>query len=109
MDQHVGPDVLLKSTAICVVDSKGKVMREGFVGTDPETIANFIALHAPHTMRIGLETGATSTLALDRVEAAGTPSHLYRCQTCQGLEDADQQGDRNDAIGIAPLHTSPPA
>jgi predicted NBD/HSP70 family sugar kinase len=61
MEHYVGLDVSLKSTAICVVDAKGKIVREGAVITDPETIAAFIALHAPDAMRIGLETGATST------------------------------------------------
>ena len=43
---YVGLDVSLKSTAICVVDAKGKIVREGVVASDPEAIAAFIALHA---------------------------------------------------------------
>jgi hypothetical protein len=44
MEHYVGLDVSLKSTAICVVDAKGKIVREGAVITDPEAIAAFIAL-----------------------------------------------------------------
>jgi hypothetical protein len=41
--------------------SDRKVGSEGVVASDPEAIATFIKLHAPHVVRIGLETGATST------------------------------------------------
>jgi hypothetical protein len=51
----------LKMTAICIVDRVSKIVREGVVASDPEAIAAFIKLHAPHVVRIGLETGATST------------------------------------------------
>jgi hypothetical protein len=39
MERYVGLDVSLKSTAICIVDAKGKIVREGAVATDPEAIA----------------------------------------------------------------------
>ena len=52
--------VSLKLTAICIVDRKGKIEREGVVSSDPETIATFIKSHAPHVARVGLETGATA-------------------------------------------------
>ena len=60
--EHYGRlDVSLKLTAICIIDRTGKIEREGVVASDPEAIATFIKLHAPHVVRIGLETGATST------------------------------------------------
>jgi hypothetical protein len=61
MEHYVGLDVSLKLTAICIIDRTGKIEREGVVASDPEAIATFIKLHAPHVVRIGLETGATST------------------------------------------------
>ena len=61
MQHYVGLDVSLKQTAVCVVDQTGKIKREGMVASDPDAIALFIAAHAPHAARIGLETGATST------------------------------------------------
>jgi predicted NBD/HSP70 family sugar kinase len=54
MEHYVGLDVSLKLTSICIVDGTGKVEREGVVASDPEAIATFIKLHAPHTVRIGL-------------------------------------------------------
>src|SRR5215471_5192506 len=60
MEHYVGLDVSLKLTAICIVDQTGKIVREGVVASDPEAIAVFIKSHAPHAVRVGLETGATS-------------------------------------------------
>jgi transposase len=51
MEHYVGLDVSLKLTAICIVDRTGKIVREGVVTSDPETIA----AHAPHVARVGLE------------------------------------------------------
>jgi transposase len=61
MEQHVGLDVSLKQTAICIVDRTGKIEREGVIASDPATIAALVKSHAPHVARIGLETGATAT------------------------------------------------
>jgi transposase len=46
--------VSLKLTAICIVDQTGKINREGVVSSDPEAIAAFIRLRAPHAARVGL-------------------------------------------------------
>ncbi len=49
MEYYVGLDVSLKQTSICVVDS------------DPEAISVYVRSKAPDAVRIGLETGPTST------------------------------------------------
>jgi len=46
MQHHVGLDVSLKQTAVCVVDQAGKIKREGMVTSDSEAIAQFITAHA---------------------------------------------------------------
>ena len=92
MEQYVGLDVSLKQTAICIVDRKGRIEREGVAASDPETIAAFVKSHAPHVARIGLETGATATWLWTELNKVGAVHHLHRCQACQGgSEDADQQ------------------
>ena len=73
MEHYVGLDVSLKSTAICIVDAKGKIVREGVVTADPEAIAAFIALYAPEPVRIGLESGATSTWLWTELKRLGLP------------------------------------
>ena len=71
MEHYVGLDVSLKLTAICIVDRTGKIVREGVVTSDPETIAAFIKSHAPHVARVGLTTGATSTWLWSRDAGVG--------------------------------------
>jgi hypothetical protein len=55
--------------AICIVDQTGKIVREGAVTSDPETIAAFIKSQAPHVARVGLEAGATSTWLWTGIDA----------------------------------------
>ncbi|MEA2697546.1 MAG: hypothetical protein QOI66_1817 [Myxococcales bacterium] len=61
MVHYVGLDVSLKQTSICVVDQAGSIVREGVVDSDPEAIAAFVRSKAPEAVRIGLETGPTTT------------------------------------------------
>ena len=71
MAHYIGLDVSPKSTAICIVDAKGKIVR-GIVTTDPEVISAFIVLHAPEPVRIGWERGNLN-LALDELKRLGLP------------------------------------
>src|ERR1044072_5610068 len=61
MEYYVGLDVSLKETSVCVVDQAGLVVREGVVDSDPEAISVYVRSKAPEAVRIGLETGRTST------------------------------------------------
>ena len=73
MEHYVGLDVSLKLTAICIVNERGKIVREGAVASNPEAIAAFVKSHAPHVARIGLETGATSTWLWTELSVMGLP------------------------------------
>jgi transposase len=102
MEHYVGLDVSLKSTAICVVDANGKIVREGAAATDPETIAAFIASYAPDAVRIGLETGATSTWLWTKLKRLGLPVICIDARHAKAaLKMQINKSDRNDAIGIA--------
>jgi len=81
MEHYVGLDVSLKLTAICIADRTGKIVREGVVTSDPETIAAFIKSHAPHVARVGLlDRWARGTLG--RPIASGHHvSELYQCSS----------------------------
>jgi transposase len=102
MEQYVGLDVSLKMTAICIVDRTGKIKREGVVASDPEAIAAFVRLHAPHVARIGLETGATSTWLWTELNKMGLPVICIDARHAKAaLKMQINKSDRNDAVGIA--------
>ena len=102
MEHYVGLDVSLKLTAICVVDRTGKIQREGVVHSGPEAIATFIKLHAPHVVRIGLETGATSTWLWTELNKMGLPVVCIDARHAKAvLKMQINKSDRNDAAGIA--------
>ena len=102
MDHYVGLDVSLRQTAVCVVDQTGKVMREGMVASDPDVIAEFIARHAPHAARIGLETGATSTWLWTELKKKELPVICIDARHAKAaLKMQINKSDRNDAVGIA--------
>ena len=102
MHHYVGLDVSLRQTAVCVVDQTGKIMREGMVASDPEVIADFIAKHAPHVARIGLETGATSTWLWTELKKKELPVICIDARHAKAaLKMQINKNDRNDAVGIA--------
>src|ERR1700748_3588409 len=102
MERYAGLDVSLKLTSICIVDRTGKVEREGVVASDPEVIATFIKLHAPHVVRIGLETGATSTWLWTELNRIGLSVICIDARHAKAvLKMQINKSDRNDAIGIA--------
>jgi hypothetical protein len=89
-------------TAICIVDRTGKIEREGVVASDPEAIAGFVRLHAPHVARIGLETGATSTWLWTELNKMELPVICIDARRAKAaLKMQINKTDRNDAVGIA--------
>ena len=102
MHHYVGLDVSLRQTAVCVVDQAGKIKREGMIASDPEAIADFIAAHATHVARIGLETGATSTWLWTELKKKGLPVICIDARHAKAaLKLQINKSDRNDAFGIA--------
>ena len=53
MEYHVGLDVSLRETSICVVDGEGHILCEGTVISEPKAIAAFIKTNAVNAKRIG--------------------------------------------------------
>lgn len=102
MEHHVGLDVSLKQTPICIVDRTGTIKKEGMVPTDPETIATFINTHANNIVRIGLESGAMSTWLWTELKKMGLPIICIDARHAKAaLKMQINKNDRNDAVGIA--------
>jgi transposase len=102
MVHYVGLDVSLKQTSICVVDQAGSVVREGVVESDPELIAAFVRSKAPGALRIGLETGPTTTWLWTELKRLGLPVICIDARHAKAvLKMQINKSDRNDAAGIA--------
>src|SRR5438552_11700545 len=102
MEYYVGLDVSLKQTSICVVDRAGLVVREDVVDSDPEAILAYVRSKAPNAVRIGLETGPTSTWLWTELKRLGLPVICIDARHAKAvLKMQINKSDRNDAIGIA--------
>lgn len=102
MVHYVGLDVSLKQTSICVVNQAGSVVREGVVDSDPELIAAFVRSKAPGALRIGLETGPTTTWLWTELKRFGLPVICIDARHAKAvLKMQINKSDRNDAAGIA--------
>jgi transposase len=102
MERYVGLDVSLKQTSICVVDQTGSIVHEGVVDSDPEAIAAFVRSKAPGTVRIGIETGPTTTWLWTELNRLGLPVICIDARHAKAvLKMQINKSDRNDAAGIA--------
>ena len=102
MEYYVGLDVSLKHTSICVVNPTGSIVQEGVVNSDPEAIALFVRSRAPGTVRIGIETGPTTTWLWTELNRLGLPVICIDARHAKAvLKMQINKSDRNDAAGIA--------
>ncbi|MDP9143754.1 MAG: transposase [Actinomycetota bacterium] len=101
----VGLDVSVKRTAICVVDSAGRVVREASVETDPATIVSTIRTFGEPIERVGLEAGVSSAWLARGLREAGLPAIVIDAtHAAAALRTGFRnKTDRNDARGIADL------
>jgi transposase len=102
MELYVGMDVSLKETSICVVDGSGEIVSEGTVISEPAAIAAFVEAKAGSALRIGLETGPTTTWLWHELRALGLPVICIDARHAKAaLSMQINKSDRNDAVGLA--------
>ena len=104
MDYYAGLDVSLKLTSVCVVDEKGKIVREAKVASEPGALISFFVTLGLPIARIGLEAGPLSQyLHAGLVEGDLDAVLLETRHVKAALSAMTVKTDRQDARGIAQL------
>jgi transposase len=104
MDYYAGIDVSLEQSSVCIVDEKGKIVREAKVASDPEALAIFCKGLGLILARIGMEAGPLSQWLHAGLAAAGFDVVLLETRHVKAaLSAMTVKTDRKDARGIAQL------
>lgn len=102
MRYYVGLDVSLKTVFVCIVDEKGKIIKENEIPSTPEAIGSFLIGTDLKIEKIGLESGN-----LTHYLKKGLMSMGYEVVTMESRKMAAilatiiNKTDKNDARGIA--------
>jgi len=104
MKHYAGIDVSLEASSVCVVDTEGRIIREGKVLSEPDAlIAWFGDLGAP-VERIGLEAGPLSQWLHAAMAKAGLAVELLETRHVRtAFKTMPVKTDKKDARGIAQL------
>lgn len=104
MGYYAGIDVSLKESSVCVVDAKGKVVREVKVASEPEAVVRYFNELELSVCRIGLEAGPLSQWLHAGLVAVGCDVVLLETRHVKAaLSAMTVKTDRKDARGIAQL------
>jgi len=104
MDHYAGIDVSLECSSVCVVDASGKIVREGKVGSEPETLLAWLGSLGLKLERVGMEAGPLSQWLYVGMKQAGLAVELLETRHVRAaLSAMPVKTDRTDARGIAEL------
>src|SRR3954453_10868437 len=104
MEQYAGIDVSLDSGSVCIVEAKGKILKEAKVACEPQALIAWLAAHGTPMARIGLEAGPLSQGLFAGLKAAGLAVELLETRPVRAAFKAmPVKTDRKDARGIAQL------
>jgi len=104
MDHYAGIDVSLECSSVCVVDAKGKIVREAKVASEPEALIDWFHSLGFDLARIGLEAGPLSQWLYAAMKKAGLAVELLETRhVSDAFKAMPLKSDRNDARNIAQL------
>ena len=104
MEHYAGIDVSLELSSVCVVDAKGKIIKEAKVISDPGALVAFLRELGVSIERIGLEAGPLSQWLHAGLTKAGVETVLLETRHVKAaLSAMTVKTDRKDARGIAQL------
>ena len=102
MEHFSGLDISVKETSVCIVDDKGRIVRELKVASEPDALLAVLTNH--HFKRIGLEAGPLSQWLFSALAEAGLPVICVETRHMRAVLKAQiNKTDRNDARGIAQM------
>jgi transposase len=104
MEHYAGIDVSLELSSVCVVDVKGKIVKEAKVASEPGALVTFLKSLEIGLERIGLEAGPLSQWLHAGLTKAGFETVLLETRHVKAaLSAMTVKTDRKDARGIAQL------
>ena len=104
MEHYAGIDVSLELSSVCLVDAKGKIVKEAKVASDPDALVAFLRELGVSIERIGLEAGPLSQWLHAGLTKAGFEIVLLETRHVKAaLSAMTVKTDRKDARGIAQL------
>lgn len=102
MRHYIGLDISNKETYICIVNQKGKVVRQMKALSDPDDIGKAIKATGLEITLVGLETGALSHWILEGLLKQGIQAKCICTRRMSAIiQTRVNKTDRNDAKEIA--------
>jgi transposase len=104
MEHYAGIDVSLEFSSVCVVDTTGRIVREGKIASEPEALIGWLRGLGLELVRVGLEAGPLSQWLYAAMRKAGLAVELLETRHVRDAFKAmPVKTDRKDARGIAHL------
>jgi transposase len=102
MSHYVGLDVSLKTVFICIINEKGKVVKEQEMASTPEGISGFLIGTGLKIEKIGLESGNLTHYLKKGLQESGYEVVAMEARKMAAiLATTINKTDKNDARGIA--------
>jgi len=102
MSNYIGLDISLKTTSVCIMNPKGKILKQIVVKTDPEEIVKSISAQGLPIEKVALECGGTSHWLTKELEKLGLPVICIDARKMSAaISIRTNKTDKNDAQEIA--------